>query len=254
MKILSIDIETAPKRAFVWGMWKQNIGTNQLIDDWFMLTWSAKWLGEDDIIGERLTVSEVTAQDDSRLLASLWPLLDEADVIIAHNGDRFDIPSINTRFIANGIMPPSPYKSIDTLKVAKRKFKFSSNRLDYLGEFLGCGRKLDTGGFELWEQCLLGSEEHLDKMLEYNMQDVQLLEDVYLLLRPFIPAHPNHNIFTEDHCCPSCGSDNVHKRGFYTTNVSKFQRYRCNDCGSWSRARTNVRTKDEMKNTLIGVH
>lgn len=254
LKILHIDCETAPKLAYVWRMWKENINPFFMENDWFMLTWSASWEDEETVYGHRLTVKEVILQDDKRLLQELWELLDEADVVVAHNGDKFDIPSINTRFIANEIAPPSPYKSVDTLKVAKKKFKFSSNRLDYLGEFLGCGRKIDTGGMELWVDCMAGKEDALIAMLEYNKQDVKLLKSVYRKLLPYIPSHPNHSLINEgEHKCPRCASTNVTKQGFAYTNMSTFQQYKCKDCGGWSRGRTNVRSKEEMKATLLPV-
>ena len=253
MKILLLDIETAPKQAFVWGIWKQNIAPNQLTSDWFMFTWSAKWFSRNDIMGCRLRSSEAKKQDDSHILIPLWDLLNKADVVIGHNGDRFDIPSINTRFLNAGMDPPSPYRTIDTLLVARGRFKFTSNRLDYLGQFLGVGRKIDTGGMELWERCYIGEDSGLKKMLEYNKQDVILLENVYKKLRPYIKNPPSHGTYQTDGrmCCSHCGSGNVQSRGYYHTNVSIFRRFWCKECGGWSRARQNTRAPEHMKNTLI---
>jgi DNA polymerase III epsilon subunit-like protein len=255
MKILVLDIETAPKKAYVWGAWKQNISANQLISDWYMLSWSAKWFGDDNIYGEVLTGKEALDENDERIMETLWHMLDEADVIVAHNGDKFDVPSINTRFLVNGYPPPSPYKSIDTLKIAKRKFKFTYNRLDYLGEFLGVGGKLETGGMDLWIACVSGDETALAKMAEYNDRDITLLEDVYVELRPYALPHPNHGVTNPEaeYCCSRCGSENVQKRGYYTTNISKFHKFVCKDCGSWSRARVNIRSKEEMETTLLPI-
>lgn len=253
MRILHLDIETAPKRAYVWGLWKQNVGTNQIISDWYMLTWSAKWDGEEQVYGERLSATQAVKEDDKALLLSLRDLLEEADVVVGHNGDKFDVPSINTRFVVNGITPPTPYRTIDTLKVAKRKFKFSSNRLDYIGQVLGVGRKIDTGGFELWEKCITGDENALEEMLNYNKQDVILLEGVYHRMLPFINNHPNHGVVSGGTVCPSCGSEHVIKKGLHHTNISSFQRYKCKDCGAPSRARINLRDKEDMAATLIGV-
>lgn len=254
LKILLLDIETAPLRSFTWGLWKQNVGLNQIENDWFMLTWSAKWYGKNEkTVGMRLKKEEAIEQDDSRILEKLWKLMDEADVVIGHNGDKFDIPKINTRFIKNGFMPPSPYRTVDTLKIAKRHFRFTSNKLDYLGDFLGVGRKIDTGGFELWERCYKGENKALKEMLDYNLQDVLLLEDVYDKLKPYCSIHPSHAVTSDEECCPKCGSTHVHKRGLVHTNVSTFQRFRCMDCGSWSRGRSNIRSKEAMKNTLAPV-
>jgi DNA polymerase III epsilon subunit-like protein len=253
LKTLILDIETAPKRAYVWRMWKENVSYSQLISDWFMLTWSAKWHGEKHIYGDKLSPKEVNEENDYRIVHSLRDMMDEADVIVAHNGDKFDLPSINTRMVVNGITQPSPYRSVDTLKIAKRNFKFSSNRLDYLGEILGLGRKLDTGGFDLWARCMAGEAKAFQEMLDYNMQDVVLLEAVYDELRPYHKTHPNQGVTSDVPVCPKCGGQHMQKRGYSVTQVSKYQRYQCQDCGSWARGRTNLRDKEEMNATLLGV-
>ena len=256
LKVLHVDVETAPIQAYVWGLWKNNVGMNQIISDWFMLTWSAKWHGDDVVYGDKLSSSEAIEQDDKRIMYSLWKMLDEADIIVGHNLDKFDRKKINTRFLVHEMSPPSPYRTIDTLKVAKRHFGFSSNRLDYLGKMLGVGRKIDTGGFELWADCMKGKEEALAKMLEYNQQDVILLEDVYNRLAPYHATHPNHGATMEgidEPVCPKCGSTHLQKRGYAFTNTSRYQRYRCTDCGGWSRGRENIRGKEAMRNTLQGL-
>lgn len=259
-RILIIDIETAPKKAYVWGLWKQNISPNQIIEDWYMLTWSAKWVGEESVQSDKLTNYSLynnSPENDIELCRSLSILLDNADIVVAHNGDRFDIPSINTRFLANGISPPSPYKQIDTLKIAKRLFKFTSNRLDFLGKFLDVGGKIETGGMDLWIRCDHGDFSAFDEMEEYNRRDVTLLEDVYLKLRPWDKLHPNINVYSgvkKDNCsCPKCGSDKIHYRGSYYTNVSAFRRFRCTECGSWGRERKNVINKEDRDKLTLSI-
>lgn len=246
-KILVFDIETAPINAYVWGLWNQNVGTNQIKSDWFMLCWSAKWLFEDKVHHDRLNSREVVKQDDKRISKSLWRLIDQADIVIAHNGDKFDIRKMNTRFILNGIKPPSPYQSIDTLKHARRRLSLSSNRLDYIAQVLGVGRKIDTGGFDLWDQSIKGNEEALKKMDEYCQRDVELLEEVYLELRPYIKPHPNIGLYIGDNLerCPSCGSENLEPRGYYYTYINQYDAFQCGNCDSWSRSRkTNTPLKD----------
>lgn len=244
-RILSFDIETAPLKGYFWRIWKENIGLNQLLDEWTMLTWSAKWLDEDEVMYDSVHYHSDDPSDDAEICASLWHLLDEADMVIAHNGNRFDIPKVNTRFLAHGMVPPSPYKRIDTFQVAKKQFAFTSNRLDALGQYLGLGRKQDTGGFELWARCLEGDKDAFEEMVAYNIQDVRLLEDVYLALRPWMPNHPNVGVYldSEEPVCPKCGSTHVHKRGFAYTQVGKYPRYQCQDCGGWSRGRFTVQEK-----------
>ena len=124
-KILIFDIETAPMKAYVWSRWKQNIYLDQTVSEWFMLTWSAKWLFGDKTMSMRLESKEAIAEDDSRIVKGLWELINEADIIIAHNGERFDTPKMNTRFLLNGLPPTSSYRQIDTKKVAAKSFGFS---------------------------------------------------------------------------------------------------------------------------------
>lgn len=242
MKILVLDIETAPLKSYVWGIWNVNLGHSlgMLESDWFMLTWSAKWFMEDKVYSDRLTVDEVYEEDDRRICKNLWSLLEEADVVVAHNGLKFDMKRINTRFLKNGITPPMPYQVIDTLIHARRRFNITSNKLNYIGKFLGLGEKLDTGGFELWRRCMEGDATALTEMETYNIQDVRLLEDVYLALLPYIKPHPNVSLFiAEDvHACPSCGSQDLKWEGMYSTYANRYQAFRCGGCGSIGRSRT----------------
>jgi len=252
MKILLLDIETAPLKSYIWGVWNQNIGhsLNMLESDWFMLTWSAKWLYDDKMYSDKLTTQEVLKEEDARICKSLWLLLEEADVLVAHNGVKFDIKRINTRFLKNGLKPPMPYQVIDTLLHARKRFSITSNKLNYIGKFLGLGEKLDTGGFDLWKRCMEGDSSALEEMETYNIQDVRLLEDVYLELLPFISPHPNVSLFVaEDICtCPSCGSSNLKWEGRYTTYANTYDAFRCEGCGSIGRSRT---AKPKGKNLTI---
>ena len=241
-RILLLDTETAPVEAYVFSLWKQNIAWDHTNGHWFMLCWSAKWLYETDVFGERLTSEEALAEDDSRIMKDLWTLMDEADIIVAHNALGADIPWINTRFIMNGLNPPRPYHVIDTLQVARKQFGFMSNKLDALCEYFGFPHKLDTD-FELWRKCVHGDDEALSYMLEYNKNDTKVLELVYLKLLPWIKNHPNiGNIMSADEViCPHCGTNKIEKiDGFYTTNVSRYELFRCKDCGTVFRGRKNL--------------
>ena len=257
-RILTLDIETSPIMAKVWDLWKQNVSLNQIEDDWYIMSYSAKWLGETDVMYEDCRDS---IGEDVELLASLHRLLDEADIVIAHNGDRFDIPKINARFIMNGFLPPSPYKTIDTVKVAKRTFKFTSNKLAYLTDKLTEDKKLDHAkfaGMSLWNECMKGNVEAWEEMKAYNEMDVISLEELYLKLRPWMPNHPSvttyeeREVLTEDDplYCPKCGSHHVQKRGKYHTNKGVYQRYRCNGCGGWSSSTYSENTTEQRKNLL----
>jgi transposase-like protein len=235
-KTLIFDIENSPITAYAWNrrLWNTNINQNQLIKDWFMLTWTAKWLNSNEVIKGSVTPREAKKRNDSRIVKRLWKLFDKADIIVAHNAFKFDIPMVNTRFITLGLRPPSPYRVIDTLKVAQRIGSFTYNHLDYLGKVLGVGRKKDTD-FSLWVDCIEGKKEALDTMLEYNVQDTLLLEEVYLKFRGWMTSHPNMNLYQEVLGCSHCGSLNRKVAGYYTTQTAKYKSYRCLDCGGFSR-------------------
>jgi DNA polymerase elongation subunit (family B) len=254
-KVLVLDIETAPLLGFVWSLWKQNVALNQIAQDWFILTWSAKWLMDAEVFCGKITPEEVKVQDDSRIVKDIYSFINAADVVIAHNGDNFDLAKLNARFLIQGLDPPLPYQSIDTLKIAKKKFAFTSNKLDYIAGALGLGHKLDTGGFELWKSVLQGDQEAIDKMAIYNQRDVTLLEEVYLKMRPWAPSHPNMGLYMETtkSVCAACGSTNLRSEGKYSTMVGSYSTYRCLDCGGISRARVSVLDKEKRNSLIVSV-
>lgn len=247
-KVLVFDIETSPLQAFIWQTqtWNANISEDKVISEWFMLTWAAKWLFDDKVMSDKLTSREVKKESDFRIVKGLWKLLDEADIVIAHNGDRFDVPNMNTRFLVNGLSPTSPYQSIDTVRVARKQFGFTHNNLNALAKVFGFREKIDTD-FDLWRRCLNGDEQALKYMEEYNIHDVELLEEVYLKLRPWIKSHPNLALYVESDnmICPNCGSDHLKQEGHYFTMVGKYDTYKCLDCGAFSRVRVNSYPKDK---------
>lgn len=233
-RILLVDIETAPILARVWRVWQENISIEQIKNDWFILCWSAKWLNDNEVIGERVTGREAKKNNDKGIMKTLWKLMDEADVVIGHNGDDFDIPKIRTRFILNGLPPTSPFRSIDTVKIARKQFSFTHNKLDYLAQQFGLDRKLKTD-FSLWEKCVKGDDSALQYMLDYNKKDVLILEEVYLKLRGWTKAHPNMNMFQPEIGCSNCGSLKIQPKGYYTTQAGKYRTWVCGDCGAYSR-------------------
>jgi len=239
-KALLIDLETAPNLGYCWQKWETDIISFK--EDWYILSFAYKWLGEKETYVVSLPDFPLYKKDrsnDKELCKRLWELFDEAEIIIAHNGNSFDIKKSNARFIQHDLEPPTPYKTIDTKLEAKRYFRFDSNKLDDLGQYLNLGRKLMTGGFDLWLGCMAGKKEAWKKMCDYNKQDVILLERVYLKLRGWMTSHPNLNIINgELSSCPNCGSNKLRKQGFSITRVSKRQRYQCQNCGSWHQGET----------------
>lgn len=250
-KIYVIDIETAPKIAYVWRFFKEHVGAKQVLDHGHIMSFAAKLLGDDNII-----YHENRKDDDSLITKSLIEILDDADIVIAQNGDRFDLPSINGRALVHGLRPPSPYKTVDTLQVARKEFKFERNSLEYLAMILGCEAKeahKNFPGFELWLECLRGNDAAWEEMKTYNIQDILTLEEVYLKMRPWIRNHTNLGVLIEADVpvCPKCGSLHVHHRGYTTTNTGKYKRFRCVDCGGWARTRLTEYAKDKRQVLLV---
>lgn len=251
-KVLIFDIETSPLVAYTWSKWQQNINDDDIIKDWSILCFSAKWLFEEKVYSFKMTKEELAKLDDSRMATELWKMLDEADIVIAHNGQKFDIKKANTKFIQHRLNLPSSYQVIDTLLHARKKFSMTSNRLDFLGEYLKVGRKLDTPK-GMWREIMNGNYDMLKKMSKYCDQDVRLLEEVYLEMRPYIQPHPNMGLYvtTDAHACTSCGSENISKTGkTYDTTVNRYDSMRCDDCGSLMRSKQSILTLKERKKTL----
>lgn len=236
--ILILDIETAPNIAYVWRFFKENIGAKQVIENSYMLSFAAKWLGKDEIYYE-----DLSNQHEKDMLKVLYHLLDEADIVVAHNGDGFDLPHIQGRFLMHGIKPPSPYKQVDTVKVARKEFNFPSNSLEYLSNVLDLaikkGGHKKFPGFELWLGVLRNDPAAWAEMREYNVDDIKVLELLYLRMLPYMRFHPNVGVFDdeEEPVCPKCGSKHIHYRGFAHTAVSRFRRFQCQTCGGWARVR-----------------
>ena len=233
-KMLNFDIEIAPSVAYFFNPWQTNLMPDMIIRPWYVLSWSAKWLFDCDMINATITPEETKTQDDRRIVKQLWDLFDEADILIAHHGDRFDIPKMNTRFLLHDLGIPSPYQSIDTRKIAARKFGFNHNKLDALGEEFGLGRKIKTD-FNLWVRCDNGEQKALTEMQTYNDQDVYLLEEVYLKLRPWMNSHPNMNNYNDDKVCSHCGSYDLTFKGHYTTVVNRYATEVCGNCGAFTK-------------------
>ena len=250
-KILLLDIETSPISVLCWGLWEQNISINSILQDWHLLSWSAKWLFEPAVYSNSLSPYEASQHDDRRICGSMWLLLDEADIVISHNGDNFDIKRLNTRFLYHGMKPPKAYKSIDTLKVAKEQFNFSSNKLDYINEFLGIPKK-DKLDSEVWKRCFEGDEKALKELEQYNRNDAEILEDTYLKLRPYIKGHPNLNLYSKENIsiCPNCGSSKLEWKGHYYTYTGRYAAFRCSDCGAIGRSRL-MDLEPEKRKTIV---
>ena len=236
-KILLLDIETQPDLVYTWGVYEQN--AISVKEHWQLLSFSAKWLG-----GKHITrglpdyKGYKPGGSDEKLLADLWDLLDEADIVVAHNGVDFDIKKINARFIALGFIPPSPYKVVDTKRAVKQVAAFSSNRLNWLCKQLDIGAKTEEHqDFQMWLDCMAGNKKAWAKMLKYNHHDVELLEELYKLVSPWI-KQPNMGVWADGLVCPNpgCGGANLERRGLARNKTRVYQRFQCKSCGAWCRA------------------
>ncbi len=245
MKILLLDIECAPNLATVWGIWQQNVALNQLLESSYTLCYAAKWYGE-----SRIMFDSIYKTDRKSMLNSIHTLIEEADVVVHYNGLRFDMPMLNKEFLEAGMYPPSPVKHIDLLRVVKSNFRFVSNKLDYVSQRLGLGKKTEHEGHELWLKVMNNDRKAWKRMEEYNKNDVVLLEKLYDRLKGWVKQHPNHNAYSANLCCTNCGSSKLNKRGTVRSRVSVFQRFQCQACGAWSRSNKSEKIGKE---TLINI-
>ena len=248
-RILLYDIETTPNLAYVWGKYQQDVIAYD--SEWHILCFAYKWLGERRTHVVSLPDFPLYKKEntnDYEVVKKLKELFDEADVIIAHNGDKFDQKKVHARFMVHKLGPPIPYRQIDTLKVARKYANFNSNKLDDLGRVLGLGEKLNTGGFSLWLGCMRGVKTAWETMKRYNKQDVVLLEKIYLELRPWITNHPAMNVMEgKMDACPNCGGMNITKNGTYFNKVTTVQVWECQNCHHHPRSRIVDAVKEHVK-------
>ena len=245
-RILFLDIETRPMLGYVWDLWDQNIALNQIKDDWCILAFAAKWADSDTVIYFDQSETK-NKENDTKLLKEIWKLLDEADIVVGQNSKKFDIKKINARFALNGFKPPSSYRQLDTLQIARKHFAFSSNKLEYLSENL-CKvyKKLKHskfGGFDLWKACLADDPQAWEEMKKYNINDVLSTEELFNVLKVWDNTI-NYSVYYGEHIC-KCGSKEFKKNGFAYTNSGKYQRYCCKKCNSEHRDKQNLLKKEK---------
>ena len=224
------DIENEPPVVRTWRKYQQDVIWKE--KDGYVWSFSGAF-NEEKIFHYNLTDFPLYKKDkysDEALAKKLWECFDKADIIIAQNGNAFDIKHVNALFAKYNLGAPSPYKTVDTLLIARKFFYFWSNSLGDLGEYLGLGKKQETGGYNLWRKCEQGDKKSIALMKKYNNQDVKLLREIYKKLLPFITGHPNIGIIIgERSVCPNCGSKHLQSRGVHYGKRSWF----CVDCRSW---------------------
>ena len=227
MKILFFDIETRPIVAYTWGKYLDGSVVG-IKEEWQLLSVSWKWLGERQVYFQR-----AENNSDLNLCKIIQTLFTDADVVVAHNGDEFDVKKCRARFVFHKLPPTKHIATVDTRKVARRHFAFTSNSLNDLGVFLGIGKKAKHAGFDTWIGCMSGDKKSWKIMERYNKQDVRLLEKVYKRLRPYMERHPNIAAISGKGECPKCGSSNVAKRGVRGNATGLQQQMHCVSCKGW---------------------
>ena len=234
-RIFTFDIETSPHQGYAFNVWQQNVLPDRIIKPTQMLTWAWKWLGE--------PVSKIIYRDlDSPgFHTELYSLMEQSDLIIGYNHDKFDIRHVNREFIEQGMAPPRPRATVDLLKVVKKLFNFPHNRLDYVCEILLGEKKLETGGFSLWPAFMAGDKKARKIMERYNKKDVILTEKLYKFLRPWITNHPyigGRDVEFDDaflpYRCPACQSDETRRERPRYTRCFAIRQVLCTNCGAWS--------------------
>lgn len=230
LKILVIDIETRPNLAYVWDVWGQNIQPRQLIDEKEVISFAAKWLGS-----EETEFWSTFHNGREAMVERAWDLLDTADAVIHYNGKKFDVPHLNLEFLRAGLNPPLPFRQIDLLMTVRREFNFTHNKLDHVATKMGIGSKVEHEGFGLWLKCMSNDPDAWDRMEAYNRGDVELTEQLYYRILPWINNHPSFAAFAGDRRCPNCGSLDLKGGGWTYTKTGRYQRYTCRDCGKHCR-------------------
>lgn len=244
-KILTLDIETAPATALVFGQYKQNIGNIQVVKPDRVIAFAAKWHGDKRV----MFYSEYHDGRDA-MIGAFNDLLNTADIVVHFNGGTFDMPWIRREIALAGLTPFSPVQEVDLLRVVRKQFRFMSNKLENIAKVFGVGLKMETGGFQLWRDIEVGSEEEQAKawakMRKYNKQDVVVTEALYDRLLPWIDGHPNVNVYVDDESgCPNCQQHNLRREGYAYTKLGKYPRFQCRDCGKWSRGKKSLVLADQ---------
>ena len=248
-KLLFYDIETTLAKSYHFGQWKQNLSVKQQVQEGHLLSHAWAW-GDSKVVGSVLTQEEALSHDPERLVLEAWALLDNADIVVAHYGKKFDIPKLNGYFLKYGLQPPSSFKVVDTKEISSKKFLLPFNSLEYLAKALGVQQKIDNSGIQLWIDCDQGKQEALDEMLDYNIGDVEALRDVYYRLISWDNNGVNMALYNDEHeaLCTHCGSDDITSLDgkFAYTSQRKYSLYRCNSCKAVLRSNSKTGSSNKL--------
>ena len=231
IKRLFFDIETSPNIVYTWRAgWNITVTPESIIEERKIICISYKWENKPKVYRLKWDAN----QDDKQMLIDFLVIANQADEIIAHNGDRFDIKWIRTRCIYHRISMFPSYRSLDTLKKAKAGFYFNSNKLDYIAKFLNVEAKMETGGYDLWKQVMKNDLEALETMGKYCDQDVIVLEAVYQEMKNYFKQNTHQGVLDSKlkYSCPSCGSEKINYVKMVSTAAGTVKRImKCSPCG-----------------------
>lgn len=241
-KVLILDIENGPNIAAVWGLWDQNISTDMIHESSSVICFAAKWLGEEEVF----FYSDYHDGHEAMIEAA-WSLLDQATAVVHYNGEAHDIKHLNREFFVGNMTAPSPFKNIDLLKTMKQRFKFPSNKLDYVSQALGIGKKVKHPGYIMWKDAIYGNEEEKaaawELFREYNIGDIYLTEELHDRALGWISNYPVIYV-AEDLDTPTCfkcgATNNILDEGVEIVGAYIYPRLFCNVCESWMRGAKNV--------------
>ena len=240
LRLAYLDIETAPNTVFSWSLFPKYISIADVVESGYTLCFAVKWHGERGV-----EYYSIDKDGFEGMVRKAHAVLDDADAVVHYNGTRFDIPILNKEFVKSGLHPPSHHHDIDLLKTVRKRFKFSSNKLDFVCRELGLGNKVQHKGMKLWEECMEGNPAAWKQMERYNKQDVRLLPRLYDRLLPWIHNHPNLGLWIDDPTkpvCPHCASTKVVKKGTqFNTTATSYDRWFCTKCGTPLRSRLSSR-------------
>ena len=255
-KVLFLDLEVSASIVAAFSMFKHFSTPDHIIEFPYILTYACNWLHEDvdqvycKGLNDYMGFTE-DHKDDFELVSDVWRYLDEADIVVIQNAN-FDAGWMNQRFAYHGLPEPSPYRLVCTLKGFKKAMALPSNSLGYSTKYFNLGHnKLHHEGISLWIKCMQGDEDAFELMKTYNRGDIPTLRELYLKIRPYIPNHPNISLYykgVSEFRCGVCGGTNLRRleKPAYT-NLSAYDSYRCDDCGTVRRTNSTNTTAEDRK-------
>ena len=247
-KVLTLDIETRPHLCYSFNVWNTNISPVHIVEPSRMLSFAAKWEGDKRVMFESefpFGMPEAYADLESRaqhhrfMVNQAWDLLDQADVVVTYNGDRFDLRRLNQEFRLAGLGLPSPYASVDLYKIIKREEDWLSHKLAYITERYHLTGKLEQGvDFSLWRGCMEGDPKSWRLMRRYNKRDVVTTEEVFHEVSDLPMVLPALALFDDEPIleghCPVC-REQGQRRGFAYTKTRRYPRFYCPTDKKWFR-------------------